>query len=201
MRKHSVYFLAGASCIFYVGITNCPRRRMNEHRKKVRDGNRNMTYTKWRKEEALGGEVRMIICASDVEKEEAQELEKALIKFYGRRDIKTGILTNHSDGGESSKGFVVTESFRDAVRSRMIGSKINCGRKRPDMVERFSKPVCAIVIDTGEEITYPSQRVAAKALGIHYDTVYRKVNKITKSEKVNTKLGIVSLKFKEGEGK
>lgn len=36
--------------------------------------------------------------------EEAYELEKILISYYGRRDLNKGTLVNHTDGGEGCSG-------------------------------------------------------------------------------------------------
>lgn len=44
----------------------------------------------------------------------ACELEKQLIAEYGRRDLGTGVLVNLTDGGESSKGAILTEEQRQS---------------------------------------------------------------------------------------
>lgn len=43
--------------------------------------------------------------------------EIELIKLYGRRDIKTGVLVNLTEGGEGTSGHVVSESARDKLRA------------------------------------------------------------------------------------
>jgi hypothetical protein len=45
---------------------------------------------------------RIVIVKDSLTDEEAIALEIELIKFYGRKDIKTGILRNLTDGGEGS---------------------------------------------------------------------------------------------------
>lgn len=45
---------------------------------------------------------------------DACELEQQLIAEYGRRDLGTGVLVNLTDGGETSKGVVLTEEQRAA---------------------------------------------------------------------------------------
>lgn len=50
--------------------------------------------------------ITMFPCVSEAQ---AFKREKFLIKFYGRRDIKTGVLCNLSDGGEGPSGVVFGE--------------------------------------------------------------------------------------------
>lgn len=51
------------------------------------------------------------------------EKEKEFIKIYGRIDNKTGILSNLTDGGEGTVGYVITEERRKLLRERFKGSK------------------------------------------------------------------------------
>lgn len=62
--------------------------------------------------EKLGLSVGEQIMAFDLSEEDAFAVEKIFISMYGRRNIKTGILTNLTDGGEGSSGTVWTEEQR-----------------------------------------------------------------------------------------
>lgn len=55
--------------------------------------------------------------------EEAASLQKEieLIQWYGRIDMKTGTLVNHTDGGEGTTGHVHTEEYKRNASSRTTG--------------------------------------------------------------------------------
>ena len=52
------------------------------------------------------------ILANNISWDSACELEKFLIAFYGRQDLKTGPLVNMTDGGDGSPNIVVSEETR-----------------------------------------------------------------------------------------
>lgn len=59
------------------------------------------------------------------ESENEQEVfnkEKELIKIYGRRDLKTGSLTNLTEGGEGSSGYIFTAEARQKISKRVSGT-------------------------------------------------------------------------------
>jgi hypothetical protein len=51
------------------------------------------------------------------------EIEKKLIKKYGRFDLGTGCLVNLSDGGEGQSGWVPTEEYKINMSNSTRGSK------------------------------------------------------------------------------
>ena len=55
--------------------------------------------------------------------EEACELEKILISWYGRRDLNNGTLVNLTDGGDGTLNHKVTDGHRIKLRNGKIGKK------------------------------------------------------------------------------
>lgn len=61
------------------------------------------------------------IVANGLSEEEALDIEKSLILFYGRRDIGTGTLVNLCEGGEGCSGRIHTQEYKDNVSKRVSG--------------------------------------------------------------------------------
>lgn len=75
----------------------------------------------------------------------ALALERWLIRWYGRKDNKTGILRNLTDGGDGSSGWTMTEEIRQRLLARPHASKtrdwpaLMRGRKKAS-TEKYKKP-------------------------------------------------------------
>ena len=50
-----------------------------------------------------------VVISDNLTEDDAFEIEEMLISDYGRIDIKTGILANHSNGGEGNSGYIVSD--------------------------------------------------------------------------------------------
>lgn len=69
--------------------------------------------------EREGKEVIVYKICENMEEETSYLLERFLIKLIGRADLKTGILTNMTDGGEGFRGIIKTEeSIKKGVEER-----------------------------------------------------------------------------------
>lgn len=61
-------------------------------------------------------------------------LERRLIRWWGRKDIGTGILLNRTDGGEGMSGHVYSEATLKRRSESLIGK--NLGQRRSDEARR-----------------------------------------------------------------
>lgn len=84
--------------IFYVGIGTQPKNGLL-YQRAYTDYGRNPT---WKAIARISNYYVKIVLEADT-REEVEAEEKRLIALYGRRDIKTGILANRTDGGEKVK--------------------------------------------------------------------------------------------------
>jgi hypothetical protein len=62
---------------------------------------------------------KIVVLAENLSNTEACDLERSLIRQYGRKDLSTGILHNRTDGGEGAPGFKQTQ---DHINSRATDS-------------------------------------------------------------------------------
>jgi hypothetical protein len=83
-----------------------------------------------------------ILIESHASEEEALEAEKLLISYYGRKNNKTGILRNLTDGGDGVSGGIrppISEETRNKLKGRIPWNKgiVDCFSK--DVLQRMSE--------------------------------------------------------------
>lgn len=64
---------------------------------------------------------RIIILENNLTEIGAYAIERRLIKWYGRKDLNTGILRNRTDGGPSNKGYKVSRSTKRKISKAFKG--------------------------------------------------------------------------------
>jgi hypothetical protein len=123
--------------IFYVGIGNSEKRA----------GSKEKRSKFWRDYVAIHGFTYEILY-SDITWEDACKNEIELIKFYGRRDLKNGILVNMTDGGaggstmKGKKNPKIAELNRSrtgkpGIKLRWINRDFKNKRVTEDKLEEF----------------------------------------------------------------
>lgn len=98
--------------IFYIGIGKCKKRAYNKF-------NRN---NHWKNiVNKYGYSVEILY--NNLTIKEAKELEIYLIKYYGRKDLKTGNLVNMTNGGEGTYGRIISKKS-NIKRSKSMKGRV-----------------------------------------------------------------------------
>jgi hypothetical protein len=79
---------------------------------------------------------KIVIVENNLTEFGAFAIERRMIRWYGRKDIKTGILHNKTDGGDGRTNIVITETTRKRLS--------RAAQKRPPMAESTKKRLAAI---------------------------------------------------------
>jgi hypothetical protein len=78
---------------------------------------------------------RVIITHYDLNELGAFVLERWFIRWYGRKDLGTGILRNKTDGGEGASGCIKLQGVPKSATHRKNMSKARLGKKYPKLSE------------------------------------------------------------------
>lgn len=119
------------------------------------------------------------ILLNNISNQEAVEVEKYLIKYYGRINLKTGTLANLTDGGEGITGFKHSKKTLLKMKKSATGrtwsndfklklSLIHKGKRSKNLEKK--------VIDTSTGIIYDSVTILAREKNILKSTLTNKLN-------------------------
>ena len=134
-------------------------------------GNRRLVYVMIYKLWREGFDFIEEVLYDNLTEAEAFEIEMSGIAFYGRMDIHTGILANHTDGGEGPSGAVWSEEARKNHIAAMTGFVFSLERNKKISDSKKGKPRSKETVE----------KVAAKKRGIPLSEEHKK--KLSESEK------------------
>ena len=128
---------------------------------------------------------RIKIIKESLTNEEACELERTLIRFWGRQDNGTGVLRNCTDGGEGTPGRKHKESTKRLMSEQKRGKstwnsggtcsqewkdKVSASRKGKGLGNQNARRYPVVV----KGVYYPSKKEAALAHGVQFRTLQRR---------------------------
>lgn len=99
-------------------------------------GKGNRAYSKHKRTLVPKDISKIVFLESNLTELGAFALERRYIRWYGRKDLGTGILINLTDGGEGVSGYVPTQEARAA-----ISSKVSVARKGMKFTEEHKKNI------------------------------------------------------------
>jgi hypothetical protein len=103
---------------FYVGVSKL-KNRINDHLREAKTniGNNKYKINKIKKiNSKVNNPPKILFFKKNLSKSEAFEIEKLLIKTIGRRNLGTGPLTNLTDGGEGTYGYIPSSIAKENWR-------------------------------------------------------------------------------------
>ncbi len=93
-------------------------------------GKGNRAYGRHRHISVPKDKTMIVLLHENMSEENAFAKEIELIAFHGRKNNGTGILRNHTDGGEGPSGWIATDETRRKLREAGTGKKLSDKHRR-----------------------------------------------------------------------
>ena len=90
---------------------------------------------------ADGSEPTVIRWQDGLCEEDAFRLERAYIKLFGRRNNRTGVLVNLTDGGDGLSGAIFSESHRQKIARGRTGKRHTAETRLALSIAKSGKPI------------------------------------------------------------
>lgn len=84
---------------------------------------------------------RVIILESNLTELGALAIERRMIRWYGRKDIKSGILHNQTDGGDGISGFTHSDKTKEKISIKRAGATATDKTKQKMSETRKGVPI------------------------------------------------------------
>lgn len=170
-RPYSVYrHLKSCGEVFYIGIAS------NKKRPYEKLGRSKF----WKRMVKKYPDYEVQLLTTNLSKNEACNLEKLLISWYGRRDRKEGTLVNLTDGGESTYGRVM-EKWQKALLSKRCKEEY-IGENNPNFGNKWSEEQKIYMSNLQKE------RYASGEAVVDLDGIYRGIEARNKNWEANPHL-------------
>jgi len=141
-------------------------------------GEKNRAYRKNKGEvKPPKDKTRIIFLKENLTEEEAFRHEIYMIFVFGRKDLKTGILRNKTDGGEGPSGAVRSKETRKKMSQIMKGKNTKKGKDHPNYGKSHSE-------ETKRKI---SEAHKGKIGRLHSNETKRKMRESNKGKNVGKK--------------